>query len=784
MFSKKITLSLLLAFTIYFTHAQTCDLVLRGCVTDQDSHEHLGFAIVKLLNNGKLVQTNEHGEFSFDHLCAGTYHILIKHLGCKDSVFQIDVTRSRKVDLLLPHSINNLEELNIMDKRVEMKRAQSSSSLSAQELQQQAGQNLGDILKNMSGLTVLNTGATISKPMIHGMQGYRILILNNGIRQEGQQWGSEHAPEIDPYLAKKITVIKGASAIRYGSDAMAGVVLVEPEEIPDSAGLSGDVHLAAFSNGRGGVSSAMLQGRFQKFKSIGWRIQGTLKESGSVKTPRYFLSNTGAAEQNFSYALDVHKRKWGAEWFYSQFNTQIGIYTGSHIGNLSDLQSILLSGKANDTASGFSYAIQRPNQVVFHELMKGVLHYHLSSQWRFRLTAARQFNARQEYDLRRLSTVERESGKVFPDLDLSITSKSLEGILEHDNIRSFRGMFGASYMNQVNVYTGRFFIPNYKSTSWGVFATERYVWRHAEWEAGVRYDAKDLHSYYYKNNVWTNSNRQFSNTGFNTGFIWKPDTSLQIVLNTGSAWRAPAANELYSDGIHQGIASIERGDESLNTERCYNITASAVLRYRKWRIEYTVYHNQFSNFIYLNPTGDLQLTIRGAFPVFEYRQASARISGMDVMGEWYVHKQLSLVVKGMMVRGWNYSIAGYLINMPSDRADISIKYKLPEMTFARQAYFQCTANLVNKQWRIPPRVDFALPPPAYVLLGADLGGYIRTGRQLLFIQLSATNLLNTVYREYLDRFRYFADSRGVSYNIRLSIPFNKPLKPKKYETKS
>jgi iron complex outermembrane receptor protein len=92
----------------------------------------------------------------------------------------------------------------------------------------------------LAGVTTLQTGSSISKPVIHGLHSNRILIMNNGVRQEGQQWGSEHAPEIDPFIATRLSVVKGAAGVRYGSDAIGGVILVEPEELPFDKSLSGE----------------------------------------------------------------------------------------------------------------------------------------------------------------------------------------------------------------------------------------------------------------------------------------------------------------------------------------------------------------------------------------------------------------------------------------------------------------------------------------------------------------------------------------------------------------
>lgn len=763
----------ILVFISCSAKAQTCNLSFRGCIADADNGEHLSFAIVKLVELDKTLQTNTEGEFEFQKVCAGNYKLLVKHFGCRDTVYNVTIKNSKRITFKLPHAAHNLNEIDIMDKRVEMKSTQTESKLSAEELEKLKGQTLGDVLKNVSGVTTLNTGGTISKPMLHGMQGYRLLLLNNGIRQEGQQWGNEHAPEIDPFIAKRVSVIKGANAIRYGSDAIAGVVLIQPNELPDTAGINGEINLVGLSNGRTGAANAMLEGSFSKIKGFAWRVQGSVKQGGNIKTPNYYITNTGIKEFNYSYALGYHRKKWGVEMYYSQFNTSIGIFRGSHIGNLTDLQNALTRGKPFDSAAVFSYTIGRPNQEATHELIKGLAHYHFASKWRLKLQYAWQYNARKEFDLRRLTNEEKITGIINPDLDLYITSQTVQSILEHDNINNFRGEFGTSYMYQENVYQGRFFIPNYIANSYGIYATERYVKSHFEAELGVRYDVKDLQSYFYNSDkIWTNEKRIFNNLSYNLGLIFKPTQKLNLFVNGGSAWRAPAPNELYSNGVHQGLASIERGDNLLKTEICYNITTSLIYQTTKLKLEATAYHNQFQNFIYLNPTNTLELTIRGAFPVFNYEQANVRISGIDLKGDYQINKHLSMQSKVMFVRGFNKRINDYLIYMPSDRADLGITYSLKETTTIKKTKLQLTTQYVNKQWRIPQNTDFAPPPSSYYLVNAELSTQVNLKKQPVCFHFSVVNLLNTVYREYLDRFRYFTDAMGVSYNLRITLPLN------------
>jgi iron complex outermembrane receptor protein len=243
-----------------------------------------------------------------------------------------------------------------------------------------------------------------------------------------------------------------------------------------------------------------------------------------------------------------------------------------------------------------------------------------------------------------------------------------------------------------------------------------------------------------------------------------------VFLNAGTAWRAPAPNELYSDGIHQGVSAIERGKHDLKTETCYNITLSGIYRTKKFNAELTAYHNSFKNFIYLQPSQSLELTIRGAFPVFNYVQADARISGLDLKTEYSLTNKFSVLLRGMLVRGWNQSINDYLIYMPGDRGDAGLKFKLPDLKIIKDWYIQINNSFVAKQWRVPALGDFSPAPDSYYLLGAALGGNFKFGRQLLYVNFSVTNLLNARYREYLDRFRYYSNAQGRSYNLRLTMP--------------
>ena len=287
--------------------ASECSITLSGTVSDSGRSEVLPYAFIRLRNVSTgaftAVYADEKGRYIFRTLCAGNYVAECSHLNCEMVRKTISLSANTVLNFELPHHEHIGPTIVISDK--------GSSPVITQPRE-----SLGEALTVVTGVTALQTGSNIAKPMIHGLHSNRILILNNGVRQEGQQWGLEHAPEIDPFTASKITVIKGAGSMRYGSDALGGVVLIEPAEMRDSAGFGGELNLAGFTNNREGNASLMLEQNLKRVPALSWRVQGSLKRGGNVNTPNYRLWNTGVREANFSAAAGWHRERFEADVYY------------------------------------------------------------------------------------------------------------------------------------------------------------------------------------------------------------------------------------------------------------------------------------------------------------------------------------------------------------------------------------------------------------------------------------------------------------------------------------
>src|SRR5690606_5649661 len=232
---------------------------------------------------------------------------------------RLTLTTDSELDIVLHHGTIKLHDVDVVGHGQSVITTNPVKTLSREDIAEARGGSLAEHFDALAGVGTLQTGTTIAKPVINGMHSNRVLILNNGIRQEGQQWGAEHAPEIDPFIAKDFKVIKGAEGVRYGADAIGGVLLISPPPLPVDPYLSGELTAAYQANGRAGVLSGMLQSGVKGVKGLSWRVQGTAKRGGNARTANYTLGNTGLAEYNGAAALRYSSTRSALEAYYSRF---------------------------------------------------------------------------------------------------------------------------------------------------------------------------------------------------------------------------------------------------------------------------------------------------------------------------------------------------------------------------------------------------------------------------------------------------------------------------------
>lgn len=773
-----------IAFLCTNLFGQKCNFALSGIVVEKSKGEVVPDTYVYIEELSIGVMTNEKGEFKFPFLCAGDYHLNIDHVGCETKHVFLHFTASEQIDVVIEHYVQMLDGVHLLGHKSEVT-TQSVQSIGYQNIQKNANENLGNLLEGLTGVSTLKNGSGIAKPVVHGMYGNRVMVLNNGVVQSGQQWGNDHSPEIDPMVANNIKVIKGVGALEYQGSSLGSFVSVEPKEISDDPHLHGASNSFYESNGNGVGLNFTLE---KSDKYFDWRLVGTLKKFGDRSASNYYLTNTGSGEVNLALQL---KKQWNSDWltkaYLSSFNTELGVLKGSHISTESDLESALIQDRPFNTKGTFSYEIESPRQLVNHHLLKVFNQYRVSANETYEFIYSGQLNLRQEFDI-------RTQGKSdVPAMKINQNTHNVE--VKHKHIvDQWKLKQGVQYTftnnTNSNGETGlKPLIPDYLSHQLGVFGLATLKKNSWMYELGARYNFTYQNAAVIKQILKTSAttgneylqdtiskyNNYFHTIGLSSGIRYRTQKDLHWAFNVGITSRNPAINELYSNGLHQGVAAIEIGNSGLKQETGAKATLGLEGDVaQKLFFESLVYYQYINDYIFLNPlTGDdgIDSTTRGVYRVYEYDQTNAEIFGLDVAVTYQFTDNIKTKMKYSFLRGNNLSENIPLINMPANNLLANIDYNLPKFGYFTNNYVGVDYKYVWEQTHYKDGQDFIDPPNAYQLMGLKIGTTTKWKNTKIDIYSKATNVLNISYRDYLNRLRYFADENGRSITIGVKFSF-------------
>lgn len=753
-----------------FLLAQNCNFKVSGFVKDIKSQEAIANASVYGKEQSAGSITNQQGFFEIESLCAGDLHLLVSHIGCSPLSVYLRLKRDTTLILWLDHNNELLDEVAV-GAEGETKDLSFKKALNASNIEENAGADLASVLENLNGLASIGNGAKISKPIVQGLYGNRISIVNNGVVHGGQQWGNDHAPEIDPLMAGRLSVLKGAAAVEYMGSSLGAVVLVDPKPLSDDPHIHGALQYFFESNGRGSVLNTRLEQKNAWFK---WRFAGSLKKNGDQKTADYYLRNTGREEANALIQLEKrYLNRWQTKLYYSFNASELGLLRGSQIGNLSDLELALNREVPFFTEEDFSFQIAAPRQEVQHQLAKLSQLLSLSKNKGLEFNYAWQLNQRREFDLRR---AERSKD---PALSLEQHNHfwELKYFQSEAEKASFQAGLQYNLVDNVNIpETGILpLVPDYISRNAGAYFRLQREWANwqVDWGARADYIIQNVAaiSMTTPREVLRYRNR-FFNPKSSFALSYQANESINLSVNTGFAQRNPAINELYSNGLHQGLSGIEEGEANLKAEQSFKTSFNVLYQPTKnWSFEMLTFIQSINNFIYLQPQDELRLTIRGAFPVFRYQQNDALLRGLEFQSIYDPAGAWSFKLNYSYLRGDNVEQGIPLVFMPPNRLYGEINYQLGQWGSWEKLEFQLNNRLVfeQKHWLIGQ--DFLAPPPLYNLLGTKLSAERQIGKNRCHIFIKGDNLFNIAYRDYLNRQRYFADDLGINISVGLGLKF-------------
>jgi iron complex outermembrane receptor protein len=745
---------------------------LSGAVTDSASRQPVEGVSVLVAETRLGAVTDSSGRYRLIGSLPAVVSVTLRRIGYLPVTRRIDLSRGVAVlDVALVSRPAAIEGITVRadSARQFLRAEQATSVMTADEVQQHRGQTIGETIKALPGVSVIQYGPSIAKPVVRGLHSQRVATVNAGVPLEGQQWGGEHAPEIDAFAANEIEVIRGPGTILYGSGAIGGVVRVMPRALPVAGAVGGELSTNAFANNRQGAASLLLEGAnltLPVLGVLGWRVQGSTRRAGDARTPDYYLPNTGFRELDYSAATGV-LRSWGrSELNYSHFSTRLGLYLGAHVGNLDDLNRAMQDPL---TSPAFTYALATPDQRVTHDVISWHTTLELPRASSVEVSYGFQDNNREEFDNHGFASTDSR-----PAFALELLTHTLDVQYHHSPVGPFSGTLGVAGMRQGNLSPGRsFLIPQYRLYSGGVFALEEMALARLTLTAGGRYDYRWQHAYQYGAPVIVSPDDQRSYAGLSgsLGASYKLTETWSIASTVGEAWRPPNVNERFSQGVHHGTAQYEIGDSTLVPER--SINADLTLRHlgARSRLEISAFQNQINDFIFLLP-GDPISTVRGAYPSYRYAHTDARLRGVEVTGQLDPVAALSLYANLNVVRGVDRFTGEPLYDMPADRLSASARLFGPSNALWSSPYVELGTTLVRRQDQVPPVTIYKLPTSGYGLVNLEIGATALVVHGVRYEpSLAVRNLFDRVYRDYLSRYRLFVDEPGRDVVFRLTVPF-------------
>lgn len=749
----KSLITLVILFTSWTGFSQSKTIYVKGRVKDAITLLPLESARVKLVESNQLVESNVDGKFQFTIEKEGEYHVYVSHLGCESEQYHLDLVSDTFIEFYLHHYHKHLKEV-----KIEGKAAALSETVSSQAIDRKAKESLASVLEKTTGARIMRNG-NIAKPVMQGLYGNRLAILHQGIAQSGQQWGNDHAPEIDPLAANKIKLINGVASLEYKGINMGAIVLVEANKLTSDPHLHGKLNAYGESNGRGFGLNVQLE---KNQPQLAWILTGTYKQNGDRSSPDYFLRNTGARELNLSYhAEKTLFHRWKTSLYLSTFNTELGVLRGSHISNLTDLNQAIGRDRPFFTESDFNGSIGAPRQMVNHHFVKLVTKTNLDTNQSLSFTYSGQINNRKEFDVRRGSRSE------IPALFIFQHSHFLEGKWSLVNNKTItKAGVQLAYSENINQpETGVTpLIPNYSSLEPSLFFTHTIYYKQSSLDLGIRSD-------FFIQNIYTTTrtiSRQniefahlFGNIASAISYSFQVTNLTQLVFNSGFTLRNPAINELYSFGLHQGVSSIEEGNANLTSEKSFKTSLAIQSRVKEafsWQAQ--AYFHNLNDFIYLKPQSEKRLTIRGAYPVFNYEQTHAQMYGIDLSAKFKITEGLDYSLEYSYLRGNNLTEDLPLIFIPANRLRSELEYSKSKIGNWENPSIAITGSYTFKQDHLNLSQDFMPAPDAYFLLSTKISIEKQIQKKRVNIYLQIDNLLNATYRDYLNRLRYFANEQG------------------------
>jgi len=769
---------------------------LFGKITDEKTREALPGASVYLADDKIGTIANAEGKYRLDNIPDGHHVVEISYAGYSTLVLHIELNNSVEKDFVLSSVV--VENVGVVVTGVAgatsiRKSPVPVASIRRLALLQTPSTNIIDALTHIPGVSQVSTGPAISKPYIRGLGGNRVVIINEGVRQEGQQWGDEHGAEIDEMSVARAEVVKGPASLMYGSDALAGVI----NFITNSPVAEGTLKGNIISNYQTNNGLFAVNGNLAGNKNgLNWNLYGTYKSAGNYQN-KYDgkVLNSGFNEKNLGGYIGINK-SWGySHLIVSRFDQRLGLIEGDRddgTGKFILFGGTLLERIATN-ADLDSRNLFVPQQRVQHNKIVSDNNFAINKS-RLKINLAYQNNLRQEFG----NAEDPEEKELF--FDLKTINYTLQWQLPE--AKEWHITLGANGMRQSNQNKGEeALIPEYNLFDIGGFVFVQRSFKKATLSGGLRYDARKINS----NELieagdvkFEKFSRSFSNFSGSAGVSVEASDAITLKANIARGFRSPTLAELASNGAHEGTNRYEYGQQDLKSETSLQFDAGLNFNYEHFSIDISAFHNSINDFIFYRKLeafggGDsLVLNDGDLIQAFKFNQQDAKLAGFEASIDIHPHPLDWLHFENAVsfVRGrFDNPIDGSnnipLIPAARFTSELKADFKKLNKTI-HNFYAKLEWDKTFKQNKPFTGFDSETATDGYALVNAGVGADIVNGSKTLFsVHIGATNITDVVYQNHLSRLKYTAENmatgrmgvfntgRNFSFKINVPLEFSK-----------
>lgn len=764
--------------------SQSKSFNLDGLILSEDYLPLIGAEIrIHELDEGTITDKDGHYHLNFSR--AGHYHLHITYLGFETQSQEIIIENEKQQMNFFLHA----SSIEIMEHVVEsslLKGDQEHQTMTIDvrnsiDLKKSGGSNLAENMATIPGVDLINIGTAAAKPVIRGMSNTRVLVAENDIKQEGQQWGSDHGLELDQNRVDQVEVIKGPAALIYGSDALAGVINISSDGLPEKNSVEGVLNLSGQSNGEMFNYAGAL--KWNKRKIFGG-VSYSNKEFSDFVTPsdtfqwgnyRFPLfnnqvKNTAGEEEAYSLFLGTGSGWGNLKVSYSHFDQNLGFFPASH--GRPNIDQLLDDGDNRNISS--------PSQGINHQKFAINTNLLFERNW-LEIDAAFQRNERREFE----SFLISDKDPTGLALGLNLETYSLNAHYHQHYNDNLDAVYGISYQYKVNQSSGaEFLLANFNRQESGIYSFIEY--RKSDkvtWNAGLRgdmgrIDIEETMSSESGNVDLLNEaiQRSFLTGTAAMGWSFRPNHFLNYKLNFSSGYRYPTEIELSADGVHHGSFRYERGNQDLKMERNVQMDFQWQKHKNDFIIQATPFVAYYFNYLYLRPTGSFAPAGTSGGQIYEYTQSEALHGGFEFLYDFHIVDPLHTSINLQSYAGVNLDENRPLPMIPPAKLSVDIEYewerkgkKISEIEFGFSPKYSAPQVLTERN---------ELETPQYLLLNAHINMDIslwKTNKSIL--TFGVRNMLNTAYFDHISRFRIIGITEpGRNFYLNITVPLDYKLK--------